>query len=298
MGICKLDAEGPAPLFLVPHLTSEAESSRADSQVVQHGRCCCSCGRRPGPQGQRGQNLVAGEVTLGRDTTHWPLSPCTGPHHLCCNAQFLFRCFCCLPVTTELIGSALDFNTAESWKVPTFVIHCRWSLLFKVRGSGAWREANETVMWELSLPHLGSWAELREEPRRCQFVYTAVQESHSNHAGYQHKYSVSLVHSPSFLLTYLIRKTPKSLQLCNQHRHKHWPRFWVTLSSIVGFRRGWTEIFRLTNRYSDSLWAGRSGDRIPVEARFSASVQTDPGAHPASYTIGTGSLSRAAGARC
>jgi len=27
-----------------------------------------------------------------------------------------------------------------------------------------------------------------------------------------------------------------------------------------------------------------------VEARFSASVQTDPGAHPASYTIGTGSF--------
>ena len=32
----------------------------------------------------------------------------------------------------------------------------------------------------------------------------------------------------------------------------------------------------------------RSGDRIPVEARFSAPVQTGPGAHPASCTIGTG----------
>ena len=40
----------------------------------------------------------------------------------------------------------------------------------------------------------------------------------------------------------------------------------------------------------DSLWAGRSGDRIPVVARFSALVQTDPGAHPASYTMGTVSL--------
>jgi len=38
------------------------------------------------------------------------------------------------------------------------------------------------------------------------------------------------------------------------------------------------------------LRAGRSGDRIPVEARFSAHVQTDPGAHPASCTIGTGSF--------
>jgi hypothetical protein len=34
------------------------------------------------------------------------------------------------------------------------------------------------------------------------------------------------------------------------------------------------------------------GDRIPVRAKFSALVQTGPVAHPASYTRGTGSLSR------
>ena len=40
-----------------------------------------------------------------------------------------------------------------------------------------------------------------------------------------------------------------------------------------------------------SLCAGRSGDRIKVGgARFSAPVQTGPGAHPASNTMGTGSL--------
>jgi len=33
-----------------------------------------------------------------------------------------------------------------------------------------------------------------------------------------------------------------------------------------------------------------SGDRIPVEARFSAPAQTGPGAHPASCTMGTGSF--------
>ena len=38
------------------------------------------------------------------------------------------------------------------------------------------------------------------------------------------------------------------------------------------------------------LRAGRYGDRTPVEARFSAPVQTGPGAHPASCTKGTGSF--------
>ena len=37
------------------------------------------------------------------------------------------------------------------------------------------------------------------------------------------------------------------------------------------------------------LRAGRSGDRIPMGARFFA-VQTGPGAHPASCTMGTGSF--------
>ena len=40
----------------------------------------------------------------------------------------------------------------------------------------------------------------------------------------------------------------------------------------------------------DSLRAGESVDRIPVGARFSALVQTGPGAHPASYTVGTRSF--------
>jgi len=37
------------------------------------------------------------------------------------------------------------------------------------------------------------------------------------------------------------------------------------------------------------------GDRIPVGARFSAPVQTGPGAHPASCKMGTGSFP---GVRC
>jgi len=47
---------------------------------------------------------------------------------------------------------------------------------------------------------------------------------------------------------------------------------------------------RQLSRYSDWIRAGRSGDRIPVEARFSAPVQTGLGANPASYKMGTGSF--------
>ena len=44
------------------------------------------------------------------------------------------------------------------------------------------------------------------------------------------------------------------------------------------------------SQYSDWLPAGRFGDRVQIKARFSAPVQTGPGPHPTSYTMGTGSF--------
>jgi hypothetical protein len=44
------------------------------------------------------------------------------------------------------------------------------------------------------------------------------------------------------------------------------------------------------SQYSDSLRAGRSGDRMPAGSEFSVPVQTGAGVQPYSYIMGTGSL--------
>jgi hypothetical protein len=44
-------------------------------------------------------------------------------------------------------------------------------------------------------------------------------------------------------------------------------------------------------QYSDLLQAGKSRARLPVGLRIFTHIQTGPGAHPASYTRGTGSFS-------
>jgi hypothetical protein len=44
------------------------------------------------------------------------------------------------------------------------------------------------------------------------------------------------------------------------------------------------------SRYSDSLWAGRFGNLVPVRASFSAPVRSGDGDHPVSCTMGTGSF--------
>jgi hypothetical protein len=42
----------------------------------------------------------------------------------------------------------------------------------------------------------------------------------------------------------------------------------------------------LCSQYNNSLWAGQSGDWIPVGARFSTPIQTSRRAHPVYYTMG------------
>jgi hypothetical protein len=50
----------------------------------------------------------------------------------------------------------------------------------------------------------------------------------------------------------------------------------------------WADLFYCHNMCTNIQY--RSGDRIPVKAKFSAPVQTGPGAHPASRKMGTGSF--------
>jgi hypothetical protein len=67
-------------------------------------------------------------------------------------------------------------------------------------------------------------------------------------------------------------------------QHNHVSALWQSYACLI-------KIYKYNIlTYSDWLRARRSGDRIPVGARFSAPVQTGRGAHPASCTMGTGSF--------
>jgi len=61
-------------------------------------------------------------------------------------------------------------------------------------------------------------------------------------------------------------------------------RVFVTLFFLSPCLKVGTEIVGIAT----TLRAGRSGDWIPMGARFSTPVQTGPVAHPDSYTMGTG----------
>ena len=70
---------------------------------------------------------------------------------------------------------------------------------------------------------------------------------------------------------------------------------WAPGTNLDGWkallRRQEVSLYETVNHGTVELHAGRSGNRISVEAKFSAPVQTGPWAHPASFTIGAGTLS-------
>ena len=87
--------------------------------------------------------------------------------------------------------------------------------------------------------------------------------------------------------------TKLTVTFCNfakapKDKKKSYNKLQVENSLLLGIRKRVGAGQR--SRYSDWLRAERSGDRIPMGKRFSAPVQTGPGAHLASYTMGTGSF--------
>jgi hypothetical protein len=70
-----------------------------------------------------------------------------------------------------------------------------------------------------------------------------------------------------------------------------WNIYLFRISHHLNFEQGSYILPGRFSQYSDSLRTGRYGNRIPMEARFSTPVQTGIVAIPASYTVGTGSLS-------
>jgi hypothetical protein len=84
--------------------------------------------------------------------------------------------------------------------------------------------------------------------------------------------------------SHLILGRPLLLVIESSFQHSFWHlRFWY-------LRFYYQSNYYRATRYSDSLRAGRSEDRISVRARYSAPIQISPGAHPASCTMGTGSF--------
>ena len=67
---------------------------------------------------------------------------------------------------------------------------------------------------------------------------------------------------------------------------KRFLTFCINIYILFGVSGGTLFIFMSYEALQD----GRFGDQISVGARFSAPVQTRPGAHSASYTMGTGSF--------
>jgi hypothetical protein len=95
-----------------------------------------------------------------------------------------------------------------------------------------------------------------------------------------------------------------------QRRRRNWPWLTVNMGNAKNRDKCWkiSKVIldrKKSNGRQNSNWhrikwklftntvqerSGRSGDRTQVEAKFSAPVQTGPGAHPVSFTMGTGTF--------
>ena len=90
--------------------------------------------------------------------------------------------------------------------------------------------------------------------------------------------------SPDTYMDSDLKQTTTTVVPTDQHNYSFIIIIIIIIRPSIGKGPGYL------SRYSDLLWSGRSGGRILVGARFSAPLQTGPGAHPASYTMGTGSF--------
>jgi hypothetical protein len=80
-----------------------------------------------------------------------------------------------------------------------------------------------------------------------------------------------------------------SLLFNNSVRHTY-SLYTEEFTSVLPHIKDIKRLFSNCFIHSDSLRAGRSGDRIPVWERSSAPVQTGSGGHQASYTMSTRSF--------
>ena len=91
-------------------------------------------------------------------------------------------------------------------------------------------------------------------------------------------------HQPHFYIQGVSRRFGQISRLICSHQYKeNYP--WKRIPGnyfLFGFN---ARLHSTMGGDSDSLRAGRSGDRISVGVRYSTPVQTGPGAHPASCTI-------------
>ena len=92
----------------------------------------------------------------------------------------------------------------------------------------------------------------------------------------------------SFLVLLLVFCHQSHVSISLPRLASRFKNLYTVSNSCFGFKN-----FSLfdTTMFCDSLQVGRSGDRIPVEVRFSVPDHNGSEAHPASCTKGTGSFS-------